>query len=87
MQILARTQHLQLQLNCSNRMSAYRQYSNLTIVHVWRCSSVGEGSVQEQEIHEDGSDLLGRAAPDKPKTSQLTYCTVAENYPLLHELQ
>ena len=28
MQILARTQYLQLQLNCSNRMSAYRQYSN-----------------------------------------------------------
>ena len=28
MQILARTQYLQLQLNCSNRMSAYRPYSN-----------------------------------------------------------
>ena len=38
--------------------------------------------MQEQEIHEDGSGLLGRAAPDKPKTSQLTYCTVAKNYPL-----
>ena len=44
------------------------------------CSFVGQGSAQEQEIHEIG--LLGRAAPDKPKTSQLTYCTVAENYPL-----
>ena len=77
MQILARdrTQYMQLIHTACPRID-----STLIIL------LEGVALSQEQEIHEHGSGLLGRAAPDKPKTSQLTCCTVAENYPLLHEL-